>query len=245
MVGGRGSRLLPYTKTRPKALMKLGEYSVLEIIVRQLQLAGCQKITLCILHFGEAIKQRFGDGTEFGVQIEYCMEAQPRGTAGPLLLLEDWDAPALIVNGDVLTNIDFADMYRAHVQGDSRLTVASKRCDISVDFGALQIQDGIVSGIVEKPSIAMDICLGVYVADPAVREFLPRAAPADMPDLITALLKDNRRVQVYSFSGRWHDIGTPASYEQAGQDFLENRELYLPAANSRPLAAVNERRREN
>ncbi|MDW5329535.1 sugar phosphate nucleotidyltransferase [Plantactinospora sp. KLBMP9567] len=235
LVGGKGTRLLPYTADRPKALLELGSHSVLEILVDRLRNAGAERITMCLAHLGDMIRAVFGDGTGHGVRIDYTTDPQPLGTAGPLRMVTAWDSPALIVNGDVLTTIDFADLYRTHRDNGNSLTVAAYRHRHPVALGVLDIADGQVTTIREKPEIDVDVSAGMYVADPTVRAHIPPGSPLDMPELIGNLLKAGTRVGAYHFGGDWHDIGRPESYAAAQRRFAENPHLFL-ASNGGPAA---------
>ncbi|MEO3930164.1 sugar phosphate nucleotidyltransferase [Micromonosporaceae bacterium B7E4] len=226
LVGGKGTRLLPYTSDRPKALLEVGAHSVLEILVDRLRAAGAERITMCLAHLGDMIRTAFGDGTGYGVRIDYTVDPQPLGTAGPLLLVPGWESPALVVNGDVLTTLDFGDLYRYHHAGGV-LTVAAYRHRQPVALGVLDIVNGRVTTIREKPEIDVDVSAGVYVADPSVRAYVPPGHPMDMPDLIGALLRAGRRVGAYRFGGDWHDIGRPESYAAAQRRFAENPSLFF------------------
>jgi NDP-mannose synthase len=227
LVGGKGSRLLPFTKYRPKPLMRLGRYSILEVIIRRLRASGFERVTLCTAHLGEMIRSEFGDGRRLGLAIDYCTDDPPSGTAAPLLLVSDWDSPAVVMNGDVLTALDFAHFYRTHVQSDSLLSVAFQRREVPVELGVLQVGDRQVHAMWEKPSLAIDVCSGMYVADPSIRDIMPEGDRVDMPDVIDALLKKGEPVNAYGFQSEWHDIGTPATYKNAEREFLANQDHYL------------------
>ena len=227
LVGGKGTRLWPRTRHQPKALVKLGHYSILEIILRRLRDCGCDRVTLCISHLGHMIRREFGNGRRLGVPVDYCVDEHPLGTAAPLHLVPDWTSPAVVMNGDILTTIDFADLYRQHERGTGRLTVAFHRSLLAAGVGVVRVLDGRVEAIWEKPSVEWNINAGIYVADPLVRKYVPTGSPADMPSLITALIEHGETVNGYGFSGEWHDIGTPFRYQRAMKEFLTNPERYL------------------
>lgn len=233
LAGGKGTRLLPYTADRPKALLEVGNQTILEVLVDRLRDAGADRITMCLAHLGDMIRAVFGDGTRYGVRIDYTNDPQPLGTAGPLLLVAGWDAPALVINGDVLTTVDFADLFRAHCGSGSPLTVAAYRYRQPVALGVLHIADGQVTAIKEKPEIDVEVSAGIYVADPSVRAHIPPGRPVDMPDLISKLLKEDTPVAAYRFGGGWHDIGRPEAYAAARRRFLENPHLYSSAMAER------------
>lgn len=222
MVGGKGTRLLPHTRNTPKALLGVGGRPILEILVGRLRQAGADRVTMCVSHLADAIRQRFGDGSEFGVALDYAFDREPMGTAGPLLLVRDWHEAALIVNGDVLSTIDFAHLHKVHRAGSSLLTVAAHAHRVPVELGVLDIVDGQVIGVREKPELLLDVAAGIYVADPAVREHIPPDRATDMPALITTLTRLGAHVDAYRFSDEWHDIGTPQKYALVQQRVLDD-----------------------
>lgn len=227
LVGGRGSRLAPYTSLLPKALMSLGRYSILEVTLRRLRACGFVRVTLCISHLGDQIRTEFGDGRQLGLSIDYSVDPVPLGTAAPLLFVPEWTAPAVVMNGDLLTTVDFTELYRAHVKGDAMLTVAYQRRWLSANVGLLRTAGDRVVGIREKPKFQWDVVSGIYVADPLIRKYLPTDAVTDMPTLINSLVEHGEAVQGYLFTGAWHDIGTPARYERARARFLADQQFYL------------------
>ncbi|MFE4668214.1 sugar phosphate nucleotidyltransferase [Streptomyces sp. NPDC056716] len=227
LTGGKGTRLRPHTEHRPKGLLLLSQYSILEVIIRRLRNAGFRHITLCVSHLADQIEAEFGDGGTLGVRIDYSTDPQPMGTAAPLARVADWNTPALVMNGDVLTALDFADLHRTHQDNGAILTVASHRRPVPMGFGVLDIRGDLVAGIWEKPTLHLDISAGIYVANPAVLDAMTPGEPIDMPDLVAAMMERGHRVHAYSFSDRWHDIGTPERYEEAKRCFAENPDLYL------------------
>ncbi len=233
LVGGKATRLWPRTRSQPKALVRIGQYPILEIIIRRLRDCGFDRITLCIAHLGEMIKREFGDGRHLGVTVDYCTEESPLGTAAPLHLVRDWTTPAVVMNGDILTTVDFADLYRRHTTSGNLLTVAFHQSVLCAGVGVLHVRDGLVQQIWEKPQVEWNISAGVYVADPRVLDYIPRSDAADMPGLINALLADGRQVTGYGFRGQWYDIGTPFRYQKAMKEFLAHPDRYLTADASR------------
>jgi NDP-sugar pyrophosphorylase family protein len=222
-----GTRLRPYTRDRPKALVRLGRYSILEIILNRLRACGFERVTLCVSHLREMITEEIGDGRRLGLRVDYSVDERPLGTAAPLLLVEDWTAPAVVMNGDLLTTIDFSELHRTHRRRGSRLTVAFQRRRLATSVGVLQVRDDRITAMWEKPTIEWNVCLGVYVADPSTRRHIPANTPTDMPGLIRSLIADHEPVHGYQFTGEWHDIGTPAAYERARAEFLADSDRYL------------------
>jgi NDP-sugar pyrophosphorylase family protein len=207
--------------------MKLGRYSILEIIIRRLRACAFERVTLCTAHLGEMIRAEFDDGRRLGLSIDYCTDDPPSGTAAPLLRVPDWSSPAVVMNGDVLTALDFAHFQRMHEKSGSLLSVAFQRREVPVELGVLQVGDRQVHAVWEKPSLAIDVCSGMYVVDPSVRDCIPEGVRVDMPDVIDALLKKGEPVNAYGFHEEWHDIGTPTTYRIAQKEFLANQDHYL------------------
>jgi len=227
LVGGKGTRLYPLTKNIPKPLVRIGPYSILEITLRRLRANGFRRITLCISHLGHLIQEAVGDGSALGLEVDYVLDTTPLGTAAPLLAVPEWDGPAVVMNGDILTTIDFGDLYRQHQASETLLTVAFHRRRLPTSVGMLHVQGGRVRAIWEKPSFYWNINSGIYVADALSRKFIMEGEPADMPDLINAMIEHDEPVNGYGFTGPWHDIGTPSRYVQASNEFLAHPELYL------------------
>ncbi|MEC3976920.1 nucleotidyltransferase family protein [Amycolatopsis sp. H20-H5] len=235
LVGGKGTRLAPLTRNIPKPLIRFGPYSILEITLRRLHGAGFRRVTLCISHLGELIREEFGDGRRLGLAIDYSLDAEPLGTAAPLLNVTEWDEPAVVMNGDILTTVDFADLHRQHTDSETLLTVAFHRRRLPTSVGMLHVIDQRVRAIWEKPSFNWNVNSGIYVANPLARKFITEDEPADMPDLINAMIDHDEPVNGYGFAGPWHDIGTHPRYRQAKAEFLADPELYLdPRRRSAP-----------
>ncbi|MFI1418630.1 NDP-sugar synthase [Streptomyces sp. NPDC020731] len=239
LAGGKGTRLLPRTEQLPKPLLRFGPYPLLEIIVRRLRSAGFTRVTLCVSHLGEMIEEAFGDGHRLDVEIDYVRDEAPLGTAAPLLAVREWRAPAVVTNGDVLSAVDFAELYRAHRHRTGGLTVVVHRLHAPISYGVVDT-DGTdrITAIREKPLLPVDVAAGVYVADPAVRRYIPAGTPLDMPELIERLIAGAQRVGAYRFDGPWHDIGDPDSYQAAQLDFAASPERYLRADTEPPAPAA-------
>jgi NDP-mannose synthase len=229
LAGGKGRRLAPFTDRTPKALMRIGGRPLLDIIVRQLREAGYRRVTVCISHLGEMIREEIGDGRDLGISVEYCRDVEPLGTAAPLRLVADWDSPALVMNGDILTAMDFAALARAHRGGDAIMTVAAHMHRVPVGFGVIEARDGRVRTIREKPSIPVEISAGIQIVDPRVRRYLPVGAAMDLPGLVGELIGHGQDVGIYRFAEPWHDIGTPQGLRRAADAFSADPHAYLPA----------------
>lgn len=233
LAGGRGSRLAPYTTVLPKPLLPVGDRAILDVVVRQLHRAGFDELTLAVGHLAHLIAAVFGDGENHGVRIEYHEEATPRGTAGPLATIDGLDETFLMLNGDVLTTLDFRAFMDAHRAAGNALTIATHRREVYVDYGVLHAEGNggpteRVTGYEEKPTLVYTVSMGVYALEPSVRRLVPADAPFDLPDLVQALLDAGEPVGSYPYDGYWQDIGRHDDYEQAIAEFDGLLPLLLP-----------------
>jgi len=235
LAGGKGTRLTPFTKILPKPLMPIGDMPILEILIKQIKSAGISEYILTVGHLAELLRAFFGDGGRLGVNIEYSMEDLPLGTAGPLSLLADrLDAPFLICNGDVLTNLDFNQLINFHLQSNTIATIASKSRQVEIDLGVLQVgEDDHLTGYLEKPIYNFDVSMGIYVFEPRVLEYVPYNRYLDFPDLVLKMIKSGETVKRFQFDGYWQDLGRQADYEQAVQDFEHMRSEFLPSTSEK------------
>jgi len=218
MAGGFGTRLLPLTEDLPKPMLPVGTKPLLELIVEQLRDAGIRQVNVATHYKSEVISDHFKDGQDFGVDIKYVREDQPLGTAGALSLLEETEEPILVINGDILTRVDFRSMLNFHREHGADLTVAVRQYEFSVPYGVV-LTDGVnVTGISEKPVVRQFINAGIYLLSPAVRRLIPNGQSYDIPDLIQALLKQNRVIVSFPIREYWLDIGKADHYAQAKSD---------------------------
>lgn len=228
LAGGRGTRLAPYTTVLPKPLMPVGDMPILEILVRQLRRAGIGRITLAVGHLAALLEAYFGDGSRFGVSLDYSYEEEPVGTAGPLSLVEDLDQTFLVMNGDLLTTIDFEDLLRAHRDRGAAVTVGLFEKQVSIDLGVVDTDaGGRVTNYTEKPTLTYDVSVGVYAMEPSVLAHIERGERVDLPDLVLRLIRAGAEVHAYRFSGTWFDIGRPDDYVAASEHFEQRREEFL------------------
>ena len=220
LAGGKGTRLRPYTTVLPKPLMPVGERPILEIVIGQLRAAGIKKITMAVNHMADIIIAFFGNGEKFGVEISYSMEDTPLGTVGPIKLIRDLPENFLVMNGDILTNLDCADLFRAHIISGASLTIATYKRYSQIDFGVLEINKTTnrLIGFREKPIYHFDVSMGIYVFKRSLLDRVPVNQPFGIDSLVLAMLADNAQVNSYPFDGYWLDIGRPEDYEQANED---------------------------
>jgi len=218
MAGGYGKRLRPLTNDLPKALLPMGERPLLELILHQLRQAGIRQISLTTCYKAELIVQHFGDGKEFGVEIRYINEEEPLGTAGALSLLEASDQPVLVINGDILTRVNFLSMWNFHREHGADMTVAVREQEFSVPYGVVEGNGVTVTGISEKPMVKHFINAGIYLLEAPMCRLIPRGRRYDMTDLITRLISDGRRVVSFPIREYWLDIGHAENYQKALDD---------------------------
>ena len=218
MAGGFGTRLRPLTDELPKPMLPVGDKPVLELILSQLHDAGISKVQLTTHYKPEAIKQHFGDGTKFGVEIQYINEDQPLGTAGALGAVAVSEEPMLVLNGDVLTQVDFRAMVAFHREHAAELTVGVRQYDFQVPYGVIQCDGPQVRGIEEKPTLNFFVNAGIYLLEPSAHRSIPAAQKFDMTDLIEKLKVEGRNVVAFPIVEYWMDIGRHVDYEQAQED---------------------------
>ena len=229
LAGGKGTRLSPYTKILPKPLMPIGEMPVLEVLIHQLKNQGVDEIILTVGHLAEIMRAFFGDGSQFGLKIRYSYEDHPLGTAGPLALVDGLDDTFLVLNGDVLTDLNFADLIDFHKKQGAMATIAMHQRQVKIDLGVILCNGGPkVVGYIEKPTYDYQVSMGIYVFEPALLKFIEKDRYLDFPNLVHKLLGGAEKVVGYLFDGYWQDLGRPDDYEQASQDFNTMRERFLP-----------------
>jgi NDP-mannose synthase len=224
LAGGRGSRLAPYTTVIPKPLMPIGDRAILDVIVRQLREKGFSELTLAVGYLAHLIKAVFGDGSAFGVKIDYHDEKTPLGTAGALATVDNLEEPFLAMNGDVLTSLDYRALYDTHIAQRNALTIATHRRTVKTEYGVLHLDESQgdtrrVVGYEEKPEFPYVVSMGIYVVGPGVLELIEPGEALDFPDLVQRLLDDDRPVGSYIYDGYWLDIGRHDDYAQAVEDY--------------------------
>jgi NDP-sugar pyrophosphorylase family protein len=227
LAGGMGTRLRPYTVVLPKPLMPIGEYPILEVVIRQLSRHGFDHVTLAVNHQAELIKAFFGNGSRWNLRIDYSLEDKPLGTMAPLRLIGDLPANFLVMNGDILTDLNFASFYEEHVAAGELFTISSFRREHRIDYGVLHTDSGWLSGFQEKPMNRYEVSMGVYMLRKDVLDLLPPDRPYGFDDLMRYLLEAKRRVRVCQFSGYWLDIGRADDYMRAIDEFGSMQERFL------------------
>ncbi|MCX7836054.1 MAG: nucleotidyltransferase family protein, partial [bacterium] len=215
MAGGFGTRLRPYTETTPKPMLPVGDKPLMEHIIEQLKNSGIHHVNITTHYLPEKIMAYFRDGSDFGVKVDYVQEDSPLGTAGALSLMEAPTEPLLVMNGDVLTQVDFRAMYRFHQEHKAYLTVGVRQYDIQVPFGVIETKEMKVVSITEKPTLSFFVNAGIYILEPAVHQYIPKSQKFDMTDLMKILIEEKKDVVSFPIVEYWLDIGNPKDYETA------------------------------
>ena len=232
LAGGKGIRLRPYTTLIPKPLVPLGDdHSVLEVVLRQLARRGFYRATLAIGHLGQIVRAYVGNGQQWGIRVDYVSEDSPLGTLGPVLrILDRLPEYFIVTNGDVLTNIDYADLLSAHIASGAPLTVATHLREHRIDFGVLDLTDRRVTSFTEKPVLAYSVSMGVYAFSKDTLRQYPPGIQLGFDELMRDLIERASPPAAYPFDGYWLDIGRPDDYDQANQDFSVLKDELLPSA---------------
>lgn len=230
LAGGMGTRLAPYTTVFPKPLMPIGNMPILEIVMRQLANRGIQDITLAVGYLAELLMAYCGDGSRFNVHLDYSREEEPLGTAGPLALIPNLNETFLVMNGDLLTTINYNSLLDCHRKRGAIATLASYQRDVKIDLGVIvSNSEGWIVDYIEKPTYHFRVSMGIYIFEPEIMQYIPRGQRLDLPDLIKNLMAEGQQVNTFEFDGYWLDIGRHEDYEKAIGVFAENRREFLPA----------------
>jgi len=229
LAGGKGTRLAPYTTVFPKPLMPIDGMPILEIIVRQLAHFRIKEIIFTVSHQSEPLLSAyFGKGHRYGVNIRYSREEKPLGTAGPLSLLSDLTETFLVMNGDILTTLDYHRLIQYHRQKRGMVTIAMSQKEVLLELGVMECDPNArLTRYLEKPTLSYSVSMGVYVFEKRVLEWIPRGKYLDFPELIQKLLKQEKRVICYPSDDFWLDIGRHEDYEEAQKEFQKMRKKIL------------------
>jgi dTDP-glucose pyrophosphorylase/CBS domain-containing protein len=218
MAGGFGQRLRPLTEDLPKPLLPVGDKPVIERIVGQLRDSGIRRVNVTTHYHADKIEDHLGDGDAYGIEVAYTHETEPRGTAGALSALRGGDEPLLVVNGDILTAVDFRAMLNFHREHGSDITVGVRKYEVAVPFGVFDVNGARVEGLREKPTYSLFINAGIYLLEPAVLDLIPETDRTDMTDLIQKIIDRDGVVTSFPIHEYWLDIGQLQDYMRAQAD---------------------------
>ena len=229
LAGGLGMRLRPFTEVIPKPLLPIGEKAVLEIQIEHLKRFGFDEIFVATNYKSDYIERFLGDGTRYGIRLTISKEDKPLGTVGPLTLLkQELNDPFVVMNGDILTSIDFGKFYDFAIRKGTMLTIAIKKVLTPFAFGNIFFDDDYVTGIEEKPDLVNYILAGIYVMQPAIFSIIPDDEYFSMDVLIKNMLARNLPVAKYEMAEYWLDIGRIDDYEKAQDIYSKHLESRSP-----------------
>lgn len=218
MAGGLGTRLRPLTEDLPKPMLPVGGKPLMELVIEQLRQVGIRRVNIATHYKPEKISDHFGDGSAYGVELKYVNEDKPLGTGGALGLIDAPTEPILVINGDIMTQIDFRAMLAYHQEHRAIMTVAVRQYDITIPYGVIECEGPLVRALKEKPQMRLLVNAGIYLLEPKVYEFIPYGEHFNMTDLIQWLLDANHIVASFPIIEYWLDIGHLADYEKAQND---------------------------
>jgi NDP-mannose synthase len=228
LAGGKGTRLAPYTTVVPKPLLPVGERAILDVVVHQLRDFGFTDLTIAVGYLAHLVRAVMADGSRHGVRISYVEEREPLGTVGPLANVEGLDGSFLVMNGDILTDLDYSELVDVHRHAGNVLTIASHSRTVQTDYGVLHVDGGIgptrrVTGFEEKPVVPYTVSMGVYVLEPRALDYIEPRRFLDFPELVWRLLDAGEPVGSYLFDGYWLDIGRHEDYQMVAAGLPELR----------------------
>ncbi len=219
LAGGKGTRLAPYTDELPKPLVKVGDTPIIEILLKTLAKHNITRLRLAVNHMAEMITDALGDGSRFDMEITYSHEDKPLSTVGPLTLIPDLPDHFLVINGDILTDLNYRALFNHHLEQGLKLTVATCRRENLIDYGVIETGDtGLVTDFQEKPSHDFTVSAGVYVFSRAMLDVVPKGEKFGFDDLMETLLERNEPIATYPHEGYWLDIGRLEDYDRAQRD---------------------------
>jgi dTDP-glucose pyrophosphorylase len=220
MAGGAGSRLRPLTSDTPKPMLKVGERPILETIVLQFKDYGFQRFVIAMHYLGDQIADYFGDGSRFGAEITYLRETEPLGTAGALSLLADRPTePFFLMNGDLLTKLNFASLMAFHQSSGAPVTMCVREHALTIPYGVTEICGDRLERVVEKPTIRHLVNAGIYACNPDVIDLVPSDRASTMIDVMQLLIAQGTRPSVFPIHEYWVDVGQYGDFVRAGAEY--------------------------
>jgi NDP-sugar pyrophosphorylase family protein len=234
LAGGKGTRLAPYTTTLPKPLVPVGDRSILDIVLQQLKRAGVTRVTMAVSHLAHLIMAYFGDGSRWGLKVDYSLEDKPLSTIAPLKLIKDLPEAFFVMNGDVLTDLDFAHLYEHHLAEKAEITVSTFERDVNINFGVLQgDSENRVVAFEEKPTYHFNVSMGVYVMNRRLLDIVPDGQAFGFDHLMLACIQEKRKAILYPHRGYWLDIGRPTDYAEANENIDMLMKKIFPEGDAR------------
>ncbi len=226
LAGGKGTRLRPYTTEIPKPLVSIDDMPIIEILLLRMKKFGVNKVTIAVNHLAHLIMAVLEDGQRLGLNITYSLEDKPLSTVGPIKLIKDLDNHFIVANGDILTDLNFQELFDYHLKNNALLTVATHQRYNKIDYGVIKKTEGNrITGFEEKPIFDFTVSMGIYVFSKKIMEYVPEDSIFGFDHLMFKLLEQNEKIISYPFNGYWMDIGRPDDYEQAKIDVQIIRSL--------------------
>lgn len=236
LAGGQGMRLRPYTSVLPKPLLPIGDRPVIDIVIEQLSAAGFERVTVATGYMAELIETVLSHRSAKDIPIDFVRESEPLGTVGPLAAVEDLDEPFLVMNGDILTDLDYRNLLAAHITSQPIATIATTTIDVQVALGVLECQDTSdgdrLTGYIEKPQLTYEASMGVYCFSPRILHYIEAGTHLDLPDLVLKLIERGETVRALRSDAYWVDLGRREDYERAAIEFERVRDSVLPTRRS-------------
>jgi NDP-sugar pyrophosphorylase family protein len=236
LAGGEGTRLRPYTAVLPKPLLPIGDLPVLGIVMSQLRASGFDRVTIATGYMAQLIEAVLNHRNTYGMTVDYVRETEPLGTVGPLALIDDLDAPFLVMNGDVLTDLDYDQLLTDHVASGAIATIATTIRRVQVTLGVTECDDpedpNRVTGYLEKPQLTYAVSMGIYCFSPDVLAYIEPGCHMDLPDLVLRLVHQGETVRTWRSNAYWVDLGRREDYERAVADFDRMRDRLVPKITS-------------
>jgi len=227
MAGGLGSRLGELTRDMPKPLLPVGNRPIIALIVEQLRRHGILNVHISVNYHADRIKNYFAENPIKGVTIDYLEEKEFLGTAGSLSLLQEpVRQPLIVMNGDILSPVNFGNLLDFHAAGRKPMTICAREFNFQIPYGVLQMRGDELIDIEEKPSHSIFINAGIYVIEPSVLANIVPGKRLDMPDLIKSINSSAGGVSCYPVSEFWLDIGSPVDYARAHENFAGIADRY-------------------
>ena len=228
LAGGKGRRLEPYTTVLPKPLMPVDDLPIIEIVIRQLKNNGFDRITIAVGYLAELLEAYLGDGSKYGLEIDYSRETVPLNTMGPVTLIGGIDKTFLVMNGDILSDLNYSKFIQYHKEKGGIATIATYRREVNIDFGVIEYdENNKIKKFIEKPKYEYDVSMGIYVFEPEILNYIPKNRPFGFDQLMKVLIDDEKPIYSYPYNGYWLDIGRHEDYEKAVKEFPRLRNRFL------------------